>query len=1417
MSSELLPTLAAYVPPSLIQAALNNSLPLIQIEPSSERFPGAVLFADISGFTPLTEALGQKGAEGPEELTRLLNRYFTWMIAFVEAQGGEVVKFGGDALMVVFPTNGEPLGQAVRRAMQAAETMQSAMEEFGIMESSVGIITLKMKIGIGVGEILSARVGGVDNRWEYIIAGDPLHQAAQAEHRAGQNEIVLSPEAAEIMVPYGLPARPLTHFNWSSIQNPTAVEAILRCYVPKPVRTWLDQELHGWLASLRPMSVIFVKVIGLDYDRADSIGRLHRFICGVQESLDHYEGSLVRLTVDDKGTGLLILFGAPPHPHEDDSERALRCALDLQTLAERQGLALSIGVTTGRVFAGPVGSETRREYTVMGDTVNLAARLMVMTPPGQVSCSYDTYRSTYDRLNFEALPPIEVKGKAGPILVYRPYRDDPNANQQNGETPDEFAGLLLGREREMSRLMKSLEKVQAGQTRIVILEGEAGIGKSHLAHTLLQAVKPQELVTLRGVGRSIEQETAYLVWRDILLAYFELEGADLANPEKQAAHRAHVRAAVLEAGAEVVGRLPFFNDILPLAFPETEISQGLDAASRRDELCQLLLALLRLKIEQGKLPLLILDDAQWLDPLSWKLAVQLAVAAIKTELPLFLILMMRPLEGVVMRTETAMLADLHETEYIRLDTLPSEEILNLVAAQMGLTTYELPEAVSELISRRASGNPYFAEELLHALWDSGLIAFKSVENKPRCLISGDWNRAAQMLPATIQSTILTRIDQLPPEKQLLLKVAAVMGQAFAYQALRDVLGQHMELEEDLLKLYLDDLTYLDLIRVEQTAPHLIYSFKHAILRDVTYQSLLFDRRRRLHRTVAQWYEQNYQPEAEREVFRLEINQKQETNLPLPHSLTAYYSLLVYHWHLAEDEEKELHYAVMLGEQAVAQFANAEALGYLNRALTLAPPSDLACYYKLLLARETVYDRYGDREKQAQDLGALSSLVEPGQEPQKAAIIALREARYAEATGDYKAALEAAQQVLTLSRPIQNAALEAGGCIVWAETLIHRGDYEAARTVLEEALARTKGYEPEAIELLLLRALLAWRQGRYQAARADAQQALDRAQTGHARLKAYSFRMLGLICFHLGDYGTARNYLEQAVALYYMIGDRRGEIKSFYTIGSIYLSLEEIEIARDYFEQTLETADEIGDREVGANTLSQLGLVYCKLGDYTSARGYLGQALGIHQEIGNRAGEATALSKFGYVYYCMSNYKTAQRYCDLALEIQSETGDRWSQRYNLTCLGHVLADQGHLEAAVRVYEEAICLHRQMDRPGLAVDALAGLGRVKLMQNDLTGALACVEQITAQVEVDKAMGIIDRFWVYLAIYQVLAVQPALALRAQAILAAAYRTLHHKSASLSNHVVQRNFLDKIKVHRELVSLWEAARSATSTMRMG
>ena len=328
------------------------------------------------------------------------------------------------------------------------------MVDFAMLPTSAGPVALGMKIGIGAGEISAAQVGGRHDRWEYVIAGDPLRQVAQAEHRAQRGEIILSPEAAELIAPQAISPRPLLQPDWSAVKNPALVEAALRVYVPGTVMTWLTGGLQDWLAVLRPMSVLFIGVEGIDYTQPDAAAALHEFLRALQEIVYRYEGDINKLAVDDKGTIALALFGAPPHAHPDDPERALRCALDLQTLIPPSGLRLAIGVTTGRVFAGPVGSATRREYTVMGDTVNLAARLMVAAGPGQIRCDYETYRTARSKLAFEFLAPIAVKGKAGLIRVYRPV------GEAGAQPLTDRA--LVGRRAEVARLQRTCTRCRPG-------------------------------------------------------------------------------------------------------------------------------------------------------------------------------------------------------------------------------------------------------------------------------------------------------------------------------------------------------------------------------------------------------------------------------------------------------------------------------------------------------------------------------------------------------------------------------------------------------------------------------------------------------------------------------------------------------------------------------------------------------------------------------------------------------------------------------------------------------------------------------------------------------------------------------------------------------------------------------------------
>jgi predicted ATPase/class 3 adenylate cyclase len=1348
--SYLLHTLAAYVPPAIVRATLSETSPEPPTAARSEFFPAAVLFADISGFTPLTEALAQKGSEGPEELTRLLNAYFSRMIAVVEAQGGEVVKFSGDALTVLFPAAGEDLAHATRRAWQAAQAMQAAMDEFATLETSVGPVALGMKIGVGAGKVLAAHVGGLSKRWEYIIAGDPLRQVAQAEHQAERGEIILSPEAQATLFPHALPPRPLSQPDWTAVQDPQAVETVLQCYVPGIVSAWLGQELHDWLAVLRPMTVLFGGLSGLDYTHPDAVTRLHTFLHAAQELIQHYDGSINKLAVDDKGTILLALFGAPPRAHENDPERALRCAMDLQAMAERQGLQLALGVTTGRVFAGPVGSPTRREYTVMGDTVNLAARLMGLPTggpvglagPGQIHCDYETYHSARNRLAFDLLLPVRVKGKAGLIRIYRPLGEA-------GKTVAEpVGGALVGRRAEMTRITACLDDVHSGRSRILLIEGEAGIGKSRLAEEMVQLMRERGLAGLLGTGRSIEQQTPYRAWRDIFISYFLLE--DVTDPVER---QTRVEAHVTDVDPDLIERLPLLNDVLNLAFPENALTASLDTQLRHDSLISLLLALLRAWAAERPL-VLVFEDAQWLDSLSWDLILQAARALTVARAPLLLTVVMRPLEEETVRLEPQALADMAETERLLLTTLTPDETVALAAARLGIAAADLPQPVAELVRTRSGGNPFFAEELIYALRDNDLIRVLPAEEPEignRCVVEGDLERAVQTLPDTIQGLVLSRIDRLPPEEQLTLKVAAVIGRTFAFAPLRDTLGEYVGLSQRLLRSYLDDLAQLALTALEAPEPELTYIFKHIITQEVAYQTLLFAQRRQLHRAVAEWYERTFSESL----------------------LAPYYPLLAYHWQQAEERERERRYAALAGHWAAAQFANAEAAGYFSRALELTPQSDLLARYDLLLAREAVNDLRGERQAQEQDLVALAGLVDALRDSRRSAQVALRLTNYTEVTSDYSGALLAVQQAIEQAAQAQDQTMEAEGYIAWGKVL--------------------------------------WRQGQYEAARAPLDRALTLARAANNRyVEAQSMQALGHLYLYQGHYPHAQTHYRHALEIYRAEGHPQGEADNLINLGSTYYELGDYPAARDTYAQALNIFQNTGDRRGATFTLNNLGTVYCDLGDYAVARDFHQQALDIRLAIGDAYGEAASLVNLGLVYHSLGDHETARRHCERALAIQQEIGDPRGQGYSLTYLGHALTSLGELKAAAAAYDQAIRLRREMGQYSLLLDDFAGLARIAVAQGQTAQALEIVEDILTWIEFYGLAGIEYPLQVYLTCYHILQSTPD---RAQEVLSAAHGVLMERAASIRDEALRLKFLQDVEVNREIMAASRGRRDAKKT----
>ncbi|RMF33081.1 MAG: tetratricopeptide repeat protein, partial [Chloroflexi bacterium] len=1139
---------------------------------------------------------------------------------------------------------------------------------------------------------------------------------------------------------------PLPPLDWTQVQDPATAEALLRRHVPSVVIAWLEEELQDWLAVLRTVSTLFIGVEGIDYTRPHAVERLNAFLRAAQRIIYRYQGSINKLTVDDKGTILLVLFGAPPRAHEDDAERALRSALDLQRVAEEQELHLAIGVTTGRVFAGPVGSETRREYTVIGDAVNLAARLMKVAGAGQVRCDYETYRGARGRLAFDLLPSIRVKGKAGLIRIYRPTGE---AGAVIREAPE---GVLVGRRAEVSRLIAGLDAVEAGESRVLLIEGEAGIGKTRLIEELIRLMRERGIAGLLGRGRSIEQHTPYRAWREIFTSYFDLDDVDdLAERQRR------VQTLVQEVAPDLVERIPLLNDVLNLGLPENALTASLDTHLRHESLVLLLLTLLRAWASERPL-VLILEDAQWLDSLSWDLTVQTARALTVARAPLLLVVAMRPLEGPVLAAGPAALAEMAQTERLSLDALSPDETLALAAARLGVTVEGLPEEVARLVRARAGGNPFFAEELVYALRDGGLIAIEEVAGERRCVVRGDLFQAAQTLPETIQGLILSRIDRLPPEEQLTLKVAAVIGRTFAYTPLRDTLGEHMEISDRLLRTYLDHLTNLELTLLEAPEPELTYLFKHIITQEVAYETLLFAQRRRLHRTVARWYERTFGGDG-----------KQPLGVESP--LAPYYPLLVYHWHQAEEPERERFYARLAGQWAAAQFANVEAARYFSRALELTPPSDREARYELLLAREAVNDLRGEREAQAQDLAALAALAEEMDDPRRKAEVALRQAHYDEAISDYPAALEAVQQAIKQAVRAHDPVTETEGYIAWGRVLLRQGSYEAARTPLEHALA------------------------------------LARA-ANHRQAEAQSLHRLGHIHLCQGDYSAARDHYRWALQLYRAVGDRQGEADCLSTLGVTHYESGDYPVARDHYEQALAIYRTTGDRWGETMVLNNLGTVYCDLGDYERARDYHQQALEVRLTIGDRWGEANSLVNLGLVHHGLGDDATARRCCEQALAIQREIGDRRGEGYCLTYLGYALEALGDLEAAAEAYGAAMELRRELGQQGLAIDDLAGLARVALARGDEAEALERVEEVLAWIEAHGPEGIEYPLQVYLTCYRVLEAvageAPGAAERADALLARAYATLQEQAAGISDTALRHKFLEQVRTNREILRLW-------------
>jgi class 3 adenylate cyclase/tetratricopeptide (TPR) repeat protein len=1103
-------------------------------------------------------------------------------------------------------------------------------------------------------------------------------------------------------------------------------------YTPRPLAEKILSSRAAMEGERKQVTVLCADVAGFtalaeSLDPEDCHSIMRRCFDLMLQEVHLYEGTVCQFT----GDGILALFGAPI-AHEDHAQCAVRAALGIQRalqayqqdLQESQGIhvRMRVGLNSGPVVVGAIGTDLSMTYTALGDTVNLADRVQGLAEPGTVAISQNTQRLVSGYLVTRDLGEHQVKGKEAPVRIYEALR--PSRSRSRVDVSAERGlGPFVGRESDLGLLLERCGAVRTGSGQVVFIRGEAGMGKSRLLYECKRRAlggQPSAIgndgpvltdsrqqaagnpLWLEGRCISYGRDISYFPIIDLLKNRFEIEEMDA---EAEIARK--VEAGVQALGTDLADSEPFLKYLLAVDPGDASVP-AMDPQMRKARIFESLRALL---IATAVLrPLVIaIEDLHWIDPLSEEFLSSLVEQVSRH--PILLVLTYRGEYDPHFGSQPFFL-------YLDLQSLSERE--SAAVAEGLLDAGAMQRELQALIHRKAEGNPFFIEEVSRSLLEVGALRRSGdayVLTRPIGEI---------YVPDTVQDVIMARLDRLPEEPKRALQTASVIGREFTARLLGRTAETRGGIEEPL-----GELQAVELICERALYPELAYIFKHALTRGVAYNSLLLARRKVLHRLVGTAIE---------ELFRDRLEEQYET--------------LAYHYEQGEAWEKAREYLQKSGDKAMAAFAPPQAAAYYDRALAALEKSGQAAASERSMAlhygRGQALFLTSDWDGSAASFHAMLAAARAIGDRTQEGVALWRIAYVGFWAHRFEDALDYAERAHQLALNTHDQAVLAGGLLITAFVRIATGDLLKTRVALQDALTAARQTGSPLLQgfALTLFSALHHLQGEPGVALGYDDQALDLAREHQVPLiLLWVLWHGGLVRCGGGAYEGALQYLQEALDLSSRLGDKIWRCRCLNTMGWAYMDLCHWELAIQYNARGASEAHALGDPEIIRNAELNLGDCCLAVGQLAEAQRYLET---VERESPRPGAPGEAMMKWRYsqhmnaslgdLWLARGDPEKALAFANACLITAEGTNSRRNIVKGRRLKGEAFLTQDKLAEADTELAEALHVAREVGNPAQLWKTLAALARLRQAQSRPEDAAHARQEAIAILEA-MAAGLSD----------------------------------------------------------------------------